>query len=51
MYVADDRFRRNYDDRAPGLAQYVHDAIMSETAPRPLTSHSAPIKEARGIMV
>jgi DNA-binding transcriptional MerR regulator len=32
MYVEDDRFRRNYDDRAPGLARYVHDAIMSETA-------------------
>jgi DNA-binding transcriptional MerR regulator len=32
MYVEDDRFRRHYDDRAPGLAQYVHDAITSETA-------------------
>ena len=31
MYVADDRFRRNYDDRAPGLAQYVHDAVVAET--------------------
>jgi MerR family transcriptional regulator, thiopeptide resistance regulator len=31
MYVADDRFRRNYDDRAAGLAQWIHDAIMSET--------------------
>jgi DNA-binding transcriptional MerR regulator len=28
MYVADDRFRRTYDDVAPGLAQYVHDAIV-----------------------
>ena len=34
MYVDDDRFRRTYDDRAPGLAQYVHDAIMSETSSR-----------------
>jgi DNA-binding transcriptional MerR regulator len=33
MYVADDRFRRTYDDRAPGLAQWVHDAILSETTP------------------
>jgi MerR family transcriptional regulator, thiopeptide resistance regulator len=32
MYLADDRFRRNYDDRAPGLAQWVHDAILAETA-------------------
>jgi hypothetical protein len=32
MYVADDRFRRNYDDRAPGLAQWVHDAVLAETA-------------------
>jgi hypothetical protein len=28
MYVADDRFMRTYDDVAPGLAQYVHDAIV-----------------------
>jgi MerR family transcriptional regulator, thiopeptide resistance regulator len=31
MYLADDRFRRNYDDLAPGLAQWVHDAILAET--------------------
>ncbi len=30
--LADDRFRRTYDDRAPGLAQWVHDAILAETA-------------------
>lgn len=29
MYLADERFRRFYDDRAEGLAQYVHDAIYS----------------------
>jgi DNA-binding transcriptional MerR regulator len=29
MYVDDARFGRNYDDLAPGLAQYVHDAIMA----------------------
>jgi DNA-binding transcriptional MerR regulator len=28
MYIADDRFMRTYDDVAPGLAQYVHDAIV-----------------------
>jgi MerR family transcriptional regulator, thiopeptide resistance regulator len=28
MYVADERFRRTYDDVAPGLAQYVRDAVM-----------------------
>lgn len=27
MYLADPRFRAFYDDRRPGLAQYVHDAI------------------------
>lgn len=27
MYLADPRFTRTYDDLAPGLAQYVHDAI------------------------
>jgi hypothetical protein len=29
MYVADDRFRRNYDDVAPGLAEYLRDAIRA----------------------
>jgi len=32
MYIADDRFRKHYDDRAPGLAQYVHDAIVARAA-------------------
>lgn len=27
MYVADERFRAHYDDRSPGLAQFVRDAI------------------------
>lgn len=27
MYVADDRFRAHYEAVAPGLAQYVHDAV------------------------
>jgi hypothetical protein len=27
MYVADERFRAHYDAVAPGLAQYVHDAV------------------------
>jgi MerR family transcriptional regulator, thiopeptide resistance regulator len=27
MYIADPRFTTHYDDLAPGLAQYVHDAI------------------------
>ena len=27
MYVADPRFTKTYEDAAPGLAQYVHDAI------------------------
>ncbi len=29
MYVADPRFAAHYDDRRPGLAQYVHDAIVA----------------------
>jgi MerR family transcriptional regulator, thiopeptide resistance regulator len=32
MYVADDRFRKHYDDRQAGLAQYVHDAIAANAA-------------------
>lgn len=37
MYVSDDRFRRTYDDVAPGLAQYVHDAIVANAdAAQPL---------------
>jgi hypothetical protein len=30
MYVADERFKKYYDDRVQGLAQYVHDAIMAQ---------------------
>jgi DNA-binding transcriptional MerR regulator len=29
MYVADPRFTSNYDDAAPGLAAYLHDAIVA----------------------
>jgi DNA-binding transcriptional MerR regulator len=29
MYVADPRFTRHYDDRAPGLAQWLRDAIVA----------------------
>jgi hypothetical protein len=29
MYVADERFTNLYDSVAPGLAQYVHDAIIA----------------------
>jgi DNA-binding transcriptional MerR regulator len=32
MYVADPRFAKHYDDRAPGLAQYVCDAIEANAA-------------------
>ncbi len=28
-YVSDPRFRQHYEDVAPGLAQYVHDAILA----------------------
>jgi hypothetical protein len=30
MYIEDPRFKQYYDDRARGLAQYVHDAIMAQ---------------------
>jgi DNA-binding transcriptional MerR regulator len=29
MYLADDRFRKHYDDIAPGLAEYLHAAISA----------------------
>ena len=29
MYLADERFAKHYDDLAPGLAQYVHDAMVA----------------------
>lgn len=30
MYIADERFKKYYDDRVSGLAQYVHDAILAQ---------------------
>ena len=32
MYVADPRFSKLYEDVAPGLARYVHDAIVADAA-------------------
>ena len=32
MYLADPRFTQTYEDVAPGLAQYVHDAIVANAA-------------------
>jgi len=32
MYVGDERFKKYYDGRVRGLAQYVHDAIMAQSA-------------------
>ncbi len=29
MYIADERFRKHYDDVAPGLAQYLRDVILA----------------------
>lgn len=31
MYLADERFKRYYDDAEPGLAQFVHDIIVAAT--------------------
>ena len=30
LYVTDERFKKYYDDRVRGLAQYVHDAILAQ---------------------
>ena len=30
LYLEDPRFKKYYDDRVHGLAQYVHDAIMEQ---------------------
>jgi hypothetical protein len=30
MYINDERFKKYYDGRVRGLAQYVHDAIMAK---------------------
>jgi hypothetical protein len=32
MYVADARFKAHYDERAPGLAEYVAEAIRANAA-------------------
>ena len=32
LYVADERFTKTFDDLAPGLAHYVHDAILANAA-------------------
>jgi hypothetical protein len=31
MYVQDERFTQTYERIAPGLARYVHDAVLAET--------------------
>jgi MerR family transcriptional regulator, thiopeptide resistance regulator len=36
LYLADQRFGKNYDDMAPGLAQYFHDAMLANA------THSGP---------
>jgi hypothetical protein len=32
MYIADPRFTATYEKVAPGLAQYLHDAIVANAA-------------------
>jgi DNA-binding transcriptional MerR regulator len=41
MYIADPRFTAHYEQRTPGLAQYVHDAIRANAA-RPDPDRSDP---------
>jgi hypothetical protein len=31
MYISDERFKKYYDGRVRGLAQYVHDSIMAKS--------------------
>jgi hypothetical protein len=31
MYINDERFKKYYDGRVRGLAQYVHDSIMAQS--------------------
>ena len=40
MYLADPRFTKTYEDIAPGLAQYVHDAIIANCARQPVGRQS-----------
>jgi hypothetical protein len=32
LYVGDERFRATYDAVAPGLAEFVHDAVIANAA-------------------
>lgn len=34
MYLADDRFRQFYEDIKPGMAEYLHDAILANALRR-----------------
>jgi hypothetical protein len=35
MYISDDRFKRNYEQQAEGLAAYVHDATIANASGQP----------------
>jgi DNA-binding transcriptional MerR regulator len=35
LYLTDERFRKHYEDIQPGLAQYVHDAILADADRHP----------------
>ena len=37
MYINDPRFAKTYDDLAPGLAQYIHDAMLANATRPPAT--------------
>jgi MerR family transcriptional regulator, thiopeptide resistance regulator len=32
MYLADERFTRAYDEIAPGMARYTHDAMLAKAS-------------------
>jgi len=45
MYFTDERFCEHFDRVAPGLAQYVHDAMQANACP------TLPVQEARSTAI
>jgi len=45
MYLTDGRFCEHFDRVAPGLAEYVHDAILANTCP------TLPVQDARSMAI
>jgi hypothetical protein len=45
MYLTDERFCEHFDRVAPGLAQYVHDAMLANACP------TLPVQDARSTAI